>query len=271
MTPTYPSYTVGLDLGQSQDYSALAIIEEPVYVRDDAARLEINAPSLGWMSPAGLTLHQVRMARRLALQRGRPERPPLHLRHLQRYPLGTPYPEIVSDVLQLMNTRALRDDAVLVVDFTGVGRGVVDQMRYAGLAPVAVSIHGGDSVTAEPGGFRAPKRELVTAVQLALQTERLEIAGDLPEAETLIHELLSFRAKLNLRNGHDSYEAWRERDHDDLVLAAALAVWYRDYTLMHWDQGAVRAFEHINRRSVKEAQGYQDPAMSRLARIRGRN
>jgi hypothetical protein len=25
--------------------------------------------------------------------------------------------------------------------------------------------------------------------------------------------------------GHESPEAWRERDHDDLVLAVALAVW----------------------------------------------
>jgi hypothetical protein len=38
-------------------------------------------------------------------------------------------------------------------------------------------------------------------------------------------ELLNFRVKINLASGHDSYEAWREGDHDDLVLAAAMAVW----------------------------------------------
>ena len=32
--------------------------------------------------------------------------------------------------------------------------------------------------------------------------------------------------KINVATGHDSYEAWREGDHDDLVLSLALAVWY---------------------------------------------
>jgi len=31
--------------------------------------------------------------------------------------------------------------------------------------------------------------------------------------------------KINLKTAHDSYEHWRETDHDDLVLATALACW----------------------------------------------
>ena len=38
-------------------------------------------------------------------------------------------------------------------------------------------------------------------------------------------ELLNFRVKINISTSHDSYEAWREGDHDDLVLAVALACW----------------------------------------------
>lgn len=41
--------------------------------------------------------------------------------------------------------------------------------------------------------------------------------------------------KVNVSTGHDSYEAWREGDHDDLVLAAALAAWKAhkgEWTLM---------------------------------------
>ena len=38
-------------------------------------------------------------------------------------------------------------------------------------------------------------------------------------------ELLNFRRKINLATAHDSYEYWRESDHDDLVLATALACW----------------------------------------------
>jgi hypothetical protein len=31
---------------------------------------------------------------------------------------------------------------------------------------------------------------------------------------------------VNVSTGHDSYEAWRESIHDDLVLAVSLACWY---------------------------------------------
>ena len=27
-------------------------------------------------------------------------------------------------------------------------------------------------------------------------------------------------------SGHDTYSAWREKDHDDLVLACSMAVWF---------------------------------------------
>jgi hypothetical protein len=36
---------------------------------------------------------------------------------------------------------------------------------------------------------------------------------------------LTFRIKMNVATGHESFGAWRERDHDDLVLAVALACW----------------------------------------------
>ena len=45
----------------------------------------------------------------------------------------------------------------------------------------------------------------------------------------LKEELLNFRRKINLKTAHDSYEHWRESDHDDLVLATALACWWVAY------------------------------------------
>lgn len=40
----------------------------------------------------------------------------------------------------------------------------------------------------------------------------------------LVKELLNFKVTIST-SGHDSYEAWREGDHDDLVLATAMALW----------------------------------------------
>jgi hypothetical protein len=44
----------------------------------------------------------------------------------------------------------------------------------------------------------------------------------------MIAELTGFQLKVDLRSGHDTYEAWREGIHDDLVLAVAIAAWYAE-------------------------------------------
>lgn len=51
---------------------------------------------------------------------------------------------------------------------------------------------------------------------------------------------MSFRLKVNIATGHDSYEAWREGDHDDLVLSTSLAVWYRQWWMTHVDLANAR-------------------------------
>jgi hypothetical protein len=48
----------------------------------------------------------------------------------------------------------------------------------------------------------------------------------LPLAQTLVQELLTFRVTIDPKTAHDSYSAWREGLHDDLVLATALACWW---------------------------------------------
>lgn len=145
------------------------------------------------------------------------------VRHLQRFRIGTPYPTIVSDVGKMLATL---QDTYLVVDGTGVGRPVVDLFRVAELNPVAITITGGNDVIQVDGGWHVPKRDLVGALAVAFQTSNLKIAGALPEAKTLVDELLNFKVKINLKTAHDSYEAWREGIHDDLVLSVAMALWY---------------------------------------------
>jgi hypothetical protein len=149
----------------------------------------------------------------------------LDLRHLTRWPLRTPYPRIAEDVRELLARPQLRGHTDLIVDGTGVGRPVTDLLAGAGLSPIPVSITGGDKVSSDRGWWSVPKRDLVSSVAVGLETGRLRIAAGLTYGPVLKQELESFRAKISL-SGHDSYEAWRERDHDDLVLAVALAVWW---------------------------------------------
>jgi len=147
-------------------------------------------------------------------------------RHLQRWQLGTSYPAIVSDVQRLLKEPPLRG-SVLAVDGTGCGRPVVDLFRHikitAKLIPILITA--GHTVTSDSGYVSAPKRELVSVVQVLLQSRRLQIAKGLPEAATLTRELRTFKVKVNAATGHETFESWRERDHDDLVLAVAMAAW----------------------------------------------
>jgi hypothetical protein len=239
-------YYLGLDLGQARDYSALAIIEEQLYV-GEAWAIEVlhqqdfeKGLSAGWVSPAAITPYQARIALGHSGQYGRPAEVPLAIRHLERFELGTKYTDVVDRVAALVRSEPLRRmPAILLVDKTGVGAAVLDSFTHARIGAVAITLHGGSSVTRDPQrpGFRVPKRDLITVTQVLLQNGRLRVASELPEAETLKRELLNFRVKIDPKTAHDSYEHWRESDHDDLVLAVSMAAWFRQYWNRHLDAG----------------------------------
>jgi hypothetical protein len=237
-------YYIGLDLGQASDYSALCVIEEAVWCGPEVdfhgwgAFVPQEYEDAGWVSPSLLNPRSASQVYRINRELGRPPHPPLYLRWMERYELGTPYPEVIQRVFRLLTRHPIRhhmDRTRLIVDATGVGRPIVDSFRAQGVNPISVLIHGGDRVTQEVAGIgnttlRVPKRDLVAAVQTTLQSRRLQIAAGLPLADVLRKELLNFRIKIDPRTAHDSYSHWREGDHDDLVLATAVACWYREVT-----------------------------------------
>jgi hypothetical protein len=254
-------YYLGLDLGQAADYSALCVIEEALWVGPEVdfdgwgAFVPPELVGAGWVSPSLLPPRSARQVARINFELGRPPQPPLYLRHLERYDLGTPYPKVIEHVSRLRTRhpiRAHQDHTRLLIDATGVGRPVVDSFRAQGVHPISVLIHGGERVSQENAGLRdiilrVPKRDLVAAVQTLLQNGRLRIAAGLPLADVLRKELLNFRVKVDPRTAHDSYSHWREGDHDDLVLATACACWYREY-----------ANRQVEQRNVEQG-GYRVP------------
>ena len=232
---------LGVDLGQAQDFSALCLLEESVWIREESLLpLALLDRSAGWYAPDTLTTHQVDQARSWTVHHGRPADPPLAIRHLERLPLGTPYPAVVAHVKALLQTPPLRPETTcVVVDQTGVGRAVCDQFRLAGVAIVPVTIHAGHAVSGSIAeGLHVPKRELVGAAQVLLQGRRLKIAQGLALTSTLVAELQNFKVTIDPRTAHDSYSAWREGQHDDLVLAAAMACWFRGWLNEHLDLAA---------------------------------
>jgi hypothetical protein len=92
----------------------------------------------------------------------------------------------------------------------------------------SIWITGGISVGREPGKTTVPKRDLITTTQLLLQDGRLRIAPHTLDAEQLVKELINYRVTIS-DSGNDTYAPWRERDHDDLVLALAIAAWTAEH------------------------------------------
>jgi hypothetical protein len=185
-----PQTVVGLDLGQVSDYSALATVQ--------AAGQDAKGRTI-WAVPL-----------------------------LRRWQLGTSYPQVVKDVAAIAGELPR---PALVLDATGVGAAVADLFAAAAL-PVGrilrAVITGGHAVPPPVRGqWSVPKVQLVSAVQAALQGRRLKIASRLKEAATLTRELSTFKVKITTA-GNETFESWRERDHDDLVLAVALAVWFAE-------------------------------------------
>lgn len=190
-------YAIGLDIGQAQDYTAIAILKQIQKAEDDF-RYELN--------------------------------------YLERVPLGTTYAAIVDYVTRLADSPELRaEDAVeLVTDATGCGRPVVEMLRAKDrdgeafhLVPCTITGGSGLSCSSE-GYYGVPKRDLVSTLQVLYQDRKMLVAKALDQGQIFVEELLNFKVKINSVTGNDSFEAWRARDHDDMVLAVALAAWWLD-------------------------------------------
>jgi hypothetical protein len=151
---------------------------------------------------------------------------PLQVRYAERVPLGTPYPEVVERVRHMVRHLRSRGQCAVVVDATGVGAPVVDMLRSGrlGCDLNAVNITGGEQETQSGNVWNVPKRDLMAEVQVLLERRELKIARGLEEAGSLVRELTDVRMTVGgggrVRMGADGCG-----QHDDLVIALALACW----------------------------------------------
>ncbi len=183
-----PRYYFGLDMGFVSDSTALAIVEK----------------------------------------RGRGADATYLCGHLQRWPLRTAFHRIVDDVVAMVNGAAFKDaqGRALIIDATGLGLPILEMFRRQPLQAerIGVMITGGATVSRSGDVMHVPKRDLVSVTQVAFQTGLLKIVPSLALRGALVNELMNFRMNINIATGHDSYQAWRESEHDDIVLALGLAL-----------------------------------------------
>jgi hypothetical protein len=192
--PRPPEILAGLDLGKVSDYSALAVIE-----RTEAQE---NGRRVGRYAVRGL----------------------------RRWQLHTDYTKIAADLSEMYDRPPLCGTA-LAVDATGVGNAVVEIVRAARprckIVPVVITGSQQSLAQYDPRrGWTVPKKVLADTLQALLGTRRLKASPDLPDYKVLTRELQAFTVKVNIATGNESFEAWREKDHDDMVLAVAIACWF---------------------------------------------
>lgn len=192
-----PAYILGLDLGMLSDHSALVVLSTV----DEEYPRRYEVP------------------------------------HIDRFQLMTGYEHVVTHVVSLFMTPELspKHDRYLVVDAGGVGRPVLEMLQrkldLLSVDVIGVTITGGfDVVRSAMNDYRVPKRDIAGAIQSALGGRRLRVASGLEDAAQLEHELRQMSLKIT-KTGHDQYEALSERDHDDIVMAMGIALWFADTEL----------------------------------------
>ncbi len=196
-------YLVGCDLGQAVDFTAISVIE-----RTDKPKLEMNK---------GVPTGRVKFDTGFAV------------RDLQRLERGTSYVQQVEHIAKVMATAPLSDNAKLIVDRSGVGRGVFDMLVDADLKPVGITITAGEGsskrgYTSAYRGYNVSKLELVGQLVATAHRGELKVSKKLSLAQVLQQELQDFRVSYT-DSGYSKFGA-RSGKHDDLVLSVAVAIWW---------------------------------------------
>jgi hypothetical protein len=148
-----------------------------------------------------------------------------HVRHLERLKLGTPYPNQVEYVCDLL-TRSPLDKAEFALDYTGCGRPVADMFVRAlrGIRKVnQVLITSGFEVVKAGLNHHVPKTHLCSQLEARMHSQELKVAPQLRESPALKSELQDFVRKVS-ESGRMQWGA-RSGAHDDLILSMAIAVY----------------------------------------------
>lgn len=202
-----PEIIAGLDVGKTQDVSALMVMDREMRLLD--GQLEPYF-FIGW---------------------------------LEQFPLGLPYPQMVAQVRHRL--AQIPKPTALVIDATGVGSAVVDLFRdgwtdYDPVLREVVPLEGKPTIialTITAGGqahneawdtWYVPKVDLINRLVVTLQQRRIQAAAELEHFRTLVKEAQQWEWKPTTKANDDPYLSWRTGAHDDLLLAVAVAVWWAE-------------------------------------------
>lgn len=215
--------SIGIDIGQIADSTAIAVIEA---MQVDHGRTKViprpeRVPTVDdhWdFWPEYETTKKVHVLET-----------EYTLRHIERVPLGTSYPDVAKKIAGMLCSPLLyRRSVRVLIDVTGVGRPVYDSLlseislhpesRDARVKPITFAA--GQKYNRSNGTLG--KAFLVSRLQSLLQNNQVH-APDTAEVKAMLEELRVYEIKVD-QDGHDTYGAFKVGKHDDLATALALAV-----------------------------------------------
>jgi hypothetical protein len=199
-TPPPPVFVFGLDLGQTQDPTALAGLEIPAAA---------DAP------------HTIRYLKRWPL--GTPY--PVIVAEVEKVLL---HPQVAGSRLMVDQTGVGR----AVVDmFRASG--------MLAITPVTITA-GLQATRTERDGWHVPKKDLVAAVMALAQSRRLHISPGLAEGETLRKELANFRVKVTLAANEVFGAWREGQNDDCVLAAALCAWAAKNLVIGAWEPAIAR-------------------------------
>ena len=150
------------------------------------------------------------------------------VRHLERLPIGTKYPDVAQRVGQIayeLGQKAEeRYSLQIYVDVTGLGNTLIDLVQsYVRPDNIyAVHFNYGDLRTREDSSINLGKCYLVSQLQILLQTRRLHLP-DTEEAKNLAQELSDYEIHLDPK-ANERQGAFAVGTRDELVTALGIVV-----------------------------------------------
>lgn len=194
-------YSVGVDLGQANDPTAIAVLEK-----------KIVPPETALFAPVGESPSNRLVEGSVAYD----------LVYIKRPKLGTPYDTIAKRVADLVcelepqGAFGELGQVTLSVDGTGVGRGVVDMLdtefQRRGTTSKSiprvdfrrVSVTGSQTTLKRPtrtnGYWSVPKKDLVFPAVAAFQQGKIRI-GKVKDRDALVNELKNYKRTTNIATG----------------------------------------------------------------------
>ena len=228
--------TVGVDVGQIHDPSAVCVAE---VTQEHTGKFRLDKRfHVPAHVDANLIFHK-------AIDADPVLRSEYTIRYIQRLPLGTSYPAVAAFLADLLcNDRFAHRDVRCLIDVTGVGRPVYDDLKdeinlrrevmYTHQTNVSglvwksgndttihlkpITFSNGEKYNKTTGTLA--KAFLVSRLQSLLQGERVH-GPDTAEMKATVEELRVYEIKLDT-DGKDTYGAIVGK-HDDLATALGLA------------------------------------------------